>query len=137
MPSKAVLLPYCNIPLSLIFIWASLVSNLQMRKMIPAYWERWRYSRRRKKFLKLIQRQRQIVKTGIYIRARVMKLYKSNQSFAGWFLLRIHICIQLPDQTNLYALSTFLSQKETPLLEGTSVAIRLLPGDLSQIVLVI
>jgi len=99
------------------------------------YWKQWREKRLRMRFLRLVEKQGMILKDGICVYAMVTRVYGAHKSFAGLFLIPIQLSIQLPDDTKLHLSSSFLTENKNRRLEGKTVRIKLLPGDLSQIVL--
>jgi hypothetical protein len=94
----------------------------------------WRVRRKRARVLQLIQKQRQIVREGISIRARVRLCSARRLSATG--LLQVTLRVEVPIQagSTLTTHATALIQPGDLPSGQQLVLIRFLPGDLSQVV---
>lgn len=97
-------------------------------------WHRWKNIRRKKRFLILMDKHKRIVQDGICIYAKIERVHP-YQSYTDVFLLQTQLCINLPGDITLHTTTRCITRHQYLKLEGKTIRMKLLPGDLSQAVL--
>jgi hypothetical protein len=107
-----------------------------MKILQRRYWNVWQHRRQRRQFQRMLQKQEAILQFGICIHARVVEVYDTGKCFQNLKHLQLRLCIELPGGARIHPLSACLLSELYP-IEGKNIRMRLLPGDLSQVVLMI
>ncbi len=99
------------------------------------WWRAWRIKLQRRAAIRLLEKQRLVLREGICIRARVVDFYDSGRKVNGLHLFRVRIAIRFPDGVLVQVLSNTLSSHLPSSLRDCPVRMKILAGDLNHIVI--
>ena len=108
-----------------------------MQKAIKQHWTAWTHRHRQRIAARQLQKRAAVLQAGIQLYVQVVNVYPTRVTLAQQQLVRLHLHIQLLNNTCLRVGSLAFVHCNHLQLQGQYIRIKFLPGDLSHVVVII